>query len=434
MKFNTTIMVVNNEELSPREELVQDIVSILHVFSCRLYGLCKYKNKLRGTKILLKSFKTEINPTKEQIVKINKTIGTCRYVYNFYLAHNMELYENGEKFMSGKSFSVWLNNEYIPNNPDKAWVKEVYSKAVKKSIENGCTAFTKFFKKQSKFPRFKKKGKSDVKMYFVKNNAKDCRCERHRINIPTLGWVRLKEKGYVPTTKDGYVVKSGTVSVKADRYYVSVLVEIPDIQTIHNNNAGIGIDLGLRDFAIVSNGETYKNINKSAKLKRLEKQLRREQRCLSRKYENLKKGESAQRNIQKQKLKVQKLHHRIDNIRTDYINKTIAKIVKTKPSYITIEDLNVSGMMKNRHLSKAVASQKFYEFRTKLKTKCNDNGIELRIVDRFYPSSKLCHCCGCIKKDLKLSDRIYKCECGYIEDRDFNASLNLRDAKIYKIA
>ena len=386
-------------------------------------------------KKLLKSFKTEINPTLEQKTKINKTIGTCRYVYNFYLAHNKELHDTGQKFMSGKSFSVWLNNEYLLNNSDYLWIKEVSSKSVKKSIEDGCVAFTRFFKGQSKFPKFKKKGKSDVKMYFVKNNPKDCLCERHRINIPTLGWVRLKEKGYIPTTKDGYVIKSGTVSIKAGRYYVSALVEIPDTKITNNANEGIGIDLGLKDLAIVSNGKIYKNINKSVRIKKLEKQLRREQRCLSRKYENLKKGESTQRaNIQKQKLKVQKLHHRIDNIRTDYINKTIAEIVKTKPSYITIEDLNVTGMMKNRHLSKAVASQKFHEFRTKLKIKCDDNGIELRVVDRFYPSSKLCHCCGSIKKDLKLSDRIYKCECGYVEDRDFNASLNLRDAVTYNIA
>ena len=384
---------------------------------------------------MLKSFKTEINPTEEQKVKIRKTIGICRYIYNLYLAHNKELHDNGEKFMSGKSFSVWLNNEYLSKNPDKLWIKEVSSKSVKRSIENGCVAFTRFFKHQSTFPKFKKKDKSDVKMYFVKNNPKDCRCERHRINIPSLGWVRIKEKGYIPTTKDGYVIKSGTVSIKAGRYYVSVLVEIPDMLIGCSNNNGIGIDLGLKDFAVVSNGKTYKNINKSVRLKKLEKQLRREQRCLSRKYEYLKKGEFTQRaNIQKEKLKVQKLHHRLDNIRTDYINKTIAEIVKTKPSYITIEDLNVSGMMKNRHLSKAVASQKFYEFKSKLKAKCDENGIELRIVNRFYPSSKLCHCCSSIKKDLKLSDRIYKCDCGYVEDRDFNAALNLRDATTYEVA
>ena len=386
-------------------------------------------------KRLLKSFKTEINPTEEQKARIRRTIGICRYVYNFYLGHNKALHDNGEKFMTGKSFSLWLNNEYIPDNPDKTWIREVYSKAVKKSIEDGCTAFTRFFKHQSDFPKFKKKGKSDVKMHFVRNNPKDCQCERHRLKIPTLGWVRIKEKGYIPTTKDGYMIRSGTVSVKAGRFYVSVLVEIPDVNIGNNSNEGIGIDLGLKDLAIVSNGKTYRNINKSAGLKKLEKQLIREQRSLSRKYENLKKGESTQRaNIRKQKLKVQKLHHKMDNIRTDHINKTIAEIVKTKPSYITIEDLNVKGMMKNRCLSKAVASQKFYEFRTRLKAKCDENGIELRVADRFYPSSKTCHHCGSVRKNLKLSDRIYRCECGYVADRDLNAALNLKDAKTYRIA
>ena len=390
---------------------------------------------MEGMRKLLKSFKTEINPTEEQKVKIRKTIGTCRYIYNFYLAHNKGLYDKGEKFMSSNKFRAWLNNEYLPNHPEYSWIKEAYSKAVTQAVNNGQTAFTKFFKHQSGFPIFKKKDKSDVKMYFVKNNPKDCRCERHRINIPSLGWVRIKEKGYIPTIKDGYVIKSGHVSIKADRYYVSVLIEIPNNKIANHSSEGIGIDFGLKDFAIVSNGKIYKNINKSAKLKKLEKQLIREQRSLSRKYENLKKGESTQKtNIPKQRLKVQKLHHRIDNIRTDYINKTIAEIVKTKPSYITIEDLNVSGMMKNKHLSKAVASQKFYEFRTRLQAKCNENGIELRVVDRWFPSSKTCHCCGAIKKDLKLSDRIFKCDCGYIEDRDFNAALNLRDTTAYEVA
>ena len=384
---------------------------------------------------LLKSFKTEINPTDEQKVKIRKTIGTCRFIYNFYLAHNKELHESGKKFMSSSQFRVWLNNEYLPNHPECSWIKEAYSKSVTQAVNNGQTAFKNFFNHKSAFPKFKKKGRSDVKMYFVRNNPKDCLCERHRIKIPSLGWIRIKEKGYIPTTKDGYVIKSGHVSIKADRYYVSVLIEIPDRRTANNSSKGIGIDLGLKDFAIVSNRKTYKNINKSAKLKKLEKKLIREQRSLSRKYENIKKGGSTQkRNIQKQRLKIQKLHHRIDNIRTDYINKTIAEIVKTKPSYITIEDLNVSGMMKNRHLSKAVASQKFYEFKTKLLAKCKENGIELRIVDRWFPSSKTCHCCKSIKKDLKLSDRLFRCDCGYIEDRDFNAALNLRDATTYEVA
>ena len=384
---------------------------------------------------MLKSFKTEINPTEEQKVKIRKTIGTCRFIYNFYLAHNKELHESGRKFMSSSQFRVWLNNEFLPSHPEYSWIKEAYSKSVTQAVNDGQTAFENFFNHKSAFPKFKKKGRSDVKMYFVRNNPKDCLCERHRIKIPSLGWVRIKEKGYIPTTKDGYVIKSGHVSIKADRYYVSVLVEIPDKTTANSFSEGIGIDLGLKDFAIVSNGKTYKNINKSAELKKLEKKLIREQRSISRKYENIKKGGSTQkRNIQKQRLKIQKLHHRIDNIRTDYINKIIAEIVKTKPSHITIEDLNVSGMMKNKHLSKAVASQKFYEFKTKLLAKCRENGIELRIVDRWFPSSKTCHCCKNIKKDLKLSDRLFRCDCGYIEDRDFNAATNLRDATTYEVA
>ena len=377
---------------------------------------------------LLKSFKTEINPTEEQKVRIRKTIGTCRFIYNFYLAHNKELHESGKKYMSSSQFRVWLNNEYLPSHPEYSWIKESYSKSVTQAVNNAQTALKRFLNHESGFPNFKKKGRSDVKMYFVRNNPKDCHCERHRIKIPSLGWVRIKEKGYIPTTKDGYVIKSGHVSIKADRYYVSVLIEIPDKTTTGNSSEGIGIDLGLKDFAIISNGKTYKNINKSAKLRKLERRLIREQRSLSRKYENLKKGESTQ------KRNIQKLHHRIDNIRTDYINKINAEIVKTKPSYITIEDLNVSGMMKNKHLSKAVASQKFYEFKTKLQAKCKENGIELRIVDRWFPSSKTCHCCKHIKKDLKLSDRVFRCECGYIEDRDFNAALNLRDATTYEVA
>ncbi len=337
-------------------------------------------------------------------------------------------------------FSKWLNHVYLLENPGKSWIKEVSSKSVKQSIMNAEKAFKRFFKHQSGFPRFKKKNKSDVKMYFVKTDVKTrIKCERHRIKIPTLGWVRLKEKGYLPVTKSGKMIKSGSVSCKAGRYYISVLVEEKEQEKQQLNDFGLGIDLGVKEFAVISNGNVKKNINKTERIKKLEKKLKREQRCLSRKYEDYKKrskkkGEATRQNIQKQVLKVQKLHQRIDHIRTDYVNQCVNEIVKTKPSYITIEDLNIEGMMKNRHLSKAVASQKFYEFRTKLKNKCEENSIELRIVDRFYPSSKRCHGCGRIKKDLKLSDRIYQCECGYEAGRDYNASLNLRDAKTYKTA
>ncbi len=395
-------------------------------------------------KKLLRAYKVEIKPTLEQKMKINQSIGIYRYLYNFYLAKNKELYQQFEdglldkqhSFMSANDFDKYINNE-IKTLEEYQWINKCGSKARKKAICNAELAYKSFFKGESKFPKFKKKNKSDVKLYFPKNNKGDWKVYRHKIMIPSLKNVRLKEYGYIPINAN---IKSGTISKSADRYYVSVLVETdianPNIPT----NDGVGIDLGLKEFAVISNGTFKKNINKTVTIKKLEKKLKREQRKLSRKYERLKlrdknkKEEATRQNIQKQIAKVHRLHQRLSNVRTDYINKVISDIVKQNPSFITIEDLNVRGMMKNKHLSKAVAGRKFFEFRTKLTNKCNWMGIELRIVDKFYPSSKLCHECGCIKKDLKLSDRIYKCECGYEEDRDLNASFNLRDAKIYKIA
>ena len=389
-------------------------------------------------KKLKKAYKIEINPTDEQKSKIHRTIGVSRFVYNFYIAYNKEIYEREGKFVSGMDFSKWLNNEYIPNNQEMKWIKEVSSKATKQAIMNGDKAFRDFFKKAKGFPRFKKKKNQDVKAYFPKNNKTDWTLERHRVKIPTLGWVRLKEFGYIPVNS---MVKSGTVSQKADRYYVSILVEDDYIEVSKSTNEGVGIDLGVKEFAVCSDGIKFKNINKTSTVKKVEKKLKREQRKLSRKYESLKtrnknirEGRATSQNIQKQVIKVQKLHQRLRNIRTDYINKTVFSIVKQKPSYITIEDLAVSNMMKNKHLSKAIASQKFFEFKVKLISKCKQNNIELRIVDRFYPSSKTCSQCGKIKKDLKLSDRIYKCDCGFTIDRDLNASINLKNAKEYKIA
>ena len=394
-----------------------------------------------------RAYKIEIDPTAEQKYKIHQTIGVSRFIYNFYIAHNKEIYDREGKFVSGMDFSKWLNNEYIPNNKDMKWIKEVSSKATKQAIMNGDKAFRDFFKGAKGFPRFKKKKNQDVKAYFPKNNKTDWTLERHRVKIPTLGWVRLKEFGYIPVNS---IVKSGTVSQKADRYYVSILVEERDIKISNSNigikiantnNEGLGIDLGIKEFAVCSDGIKFKNINKTSTVKKIEKKLKREQRKLSRKYEslkirnkNIKEGRATRQNIQKQVVKVQKLHQRLTNIRTDYINKIVSSIIKQKPSYITIEDLNVKGMMKNKHLSKAIASQKFFEFKTKLMSKCKQNNIELRIVDRFYSSSKTCSQCGKVKKDLKLSDRIYKCDCGFTIDRDLNASINLKNAKEYKIA
>ncbi len=398
--------------------------------------LLRIQKRLERMKKLKRAYKIEINPTNEQKSKIHRTIGASRFIYNFYIARNKEIYKREGKFVSGMDFSKWLNNEYIPNNQEMNWIKEVSSKATKQAIMNGDKAFRDFFKKSKGFPKFKKKKNQDVKAYFPKNNKTDWTLERHRVKIPTLGWIRLKEFGYIPINS---IVKSGTVSQKADRYYVSILVEENNEEVYECTNEGIGIDLGIKEFAICSNGNKFKNINRTYTVKKLEKKLKREQRKLSKKYESLKfiykkERRATGQNIQKQVVKVQKLHQKLRNIRTDYINKIVSSIIKQKPSYITIEDLAVSNMLKNKHLSKAIASQKFFEFKTKLMSKCKQNNIELRIVDRFYPSSKICSNCGEIKKDLKLSDRVYKCSCGFIIDRDLNESINLKNAKEYKIA
>lgn len=386
---------------------------------------------------MLKAFKTEIKPTEEQKIKIHKTIGTCRFLYNLYIAKNQEQYQEDKTFMSGFDFDKWINNDFSKQN-DYYWIKEVSSKARKKSIMNAESAFKRFFKGISRFPKFKKKSNQDVKAYFPKNNKTDWTVERHRVKIPTLGWVRLKEYAYIPMNEK---IKSGTVSLKAGRYYVSVLIEVEDWKADDKKTtSGIGIDLGLKTLAVTSNGQKFKNINKSACVRKLEKKLKREQRKLSRKYEqNKKRGGTATayrgKNIDKQKLKVQKLHQKLTNIRNDHINKIVFTLVKTKPEYITVEDLNIGGMMKNKHLAEAIAKLKLFYFKTKLKEKCQEFEIELRYADRLYPSSKKCSACGEIKKDLKLKDRTYVCDhCGAMIDRDENAAINLAKYPQYTLA
>ena len=385
----------------------------------------------------MKTYRVEIKLTKEQWIKLRKTIGVCRFVYNLYISHNKTIYEQEKRFMSAYEFSNWLNNEYLPNNPDKAWIKEVSSKAVKQSIMNAEKAFKRFFDGLSGFPNYKKRRDQNIKMYFVKNDAKTIiKCERHRIQIPTLGYVRLKEYGYIPTDK---IIKSGTVSEKAGRFYVTVLTDEETVQESSSlNEMGLGVDLGIRELGVTSDGQVFENKNKTKKMKKLAKKLKREQRSLSRKYENKKKrGEELQTkqsaNIEKNVLRVQKLNQALSRKRHEYIRYVVSVLVKTKPRYITIEDLNVSGMMKNKHLSKAIAEQNFNYFRQWLIYKCTKMGIEVRIADRFYPSSKLCCECGKIKADLKLKDRIYKCDCGNEIDRDIQASINLERCKKYKV-
>jgi len=382
---------------------------------------------------LKKAYKTEILLDDKQTQKVNQTIGVCRYVYNLYLSTAQEHYEKTGKHLSGYNFSKWLNNVHTIHRD--LWIKDVSSKAVKQSIMNGDRAFKNFFKGLAKFPQFKSKKNRDVKAYFPKNNKTDLTIERHRIKIPTIGWVRLKEYGYIPTELD---VSSCTVSKKAGRYFISVLGEIEQKNeyTI-NNHDGIGIDLGIKEFATCSHNKTFLNINKGQNVRKLEKSLKRQQKKLSRSYEqnkNRKRGEICYKNRQKQLLVVQKLRVRLANIRKEYIRFVVQQLVKTKPTYIAIENLYIKGMMKNRHLSKAISHQLFYNFREWLLKKCIQHNIELRLVDRWYPSSKLCSSCGTKKTQLRLSERLFKCDSCQLEmDRDFNACINIKYATNYTI-
>ena len=384
---------------------------------------------------MYKSIKIELKLTNEQKIKVCKTIGTERFIYNEYIKYNQEQYELGNKFISAFEFSKYINNVYLPSNPDKKWIKDVSSKSVKQAMIYGEKAFKNFFKGLSSFPVFKKKGKNELGAYFVKDNKKDFEFYRHKIKIPTLKFVRVKEYGYIPKNAN---IKSGTISKVTDRYFLSLVMEVDDIvKTENTNTKGLGVDLGIKDTAICSNGKVFKNINKTKKVKKIKKKLKREQRKMSRSVEYSKSNKiklKECKNFNKKKLKVQRLFYRLSCIRDDYNNKIVDEMTRTKLKYITIEDLKVSNMMKNKHLSKAIQEQNFFSIRTKLINKCKERNIELRLVDTFYPSSKTCSCCGSIKKDLKLNDRIYKCSsCGLEIDRDYNASINLEKAQVYKV-
>ncbi len=384
---------------------------------------------------MYKAIKIELKLTNEQKTQVNKTIGTERFIYNEYIKYNQEQYELGNKFVGAFDFSKYINNVYLPSNPDKKWIKDVSSKSVKQAMIYGEKAFKNFFKGLSGFPVFKKKGKNELGAYFVKNGKKDFEFYRHKIKIPTLKFVRVKEYGYIPKNAN---IKSGTISKIADRYFLSLVIEVEDtIKETNTNTKGLGVDLGIKDTAICSDGKVFKNINKTKKVKKIKKKIKREQRKMARSIEYSKSNKiklKECKNFNKKKLKVQRLFYRLSCIRDDYNNKIVDEITRTKLKYITIEDLKVSNMMKNRHLSKAIQEQNFYSIRTKLINKCKERNIELRLVDTFYPSSKTCSCCGNIKKDLKLNDRIYKCSnCGLEIDRDYNASINLKNAKVYKV-
>ena len=381
---------------------------------------------------MITSIKVRLKPNNKQLDKLFQYANCARFAYNWAVGREQENYKQGNKFLS----DCELRREFtqLKKLPEYQWLNEVSNNVTKQAIKDACNAYKKFFKRQCSFPKFKsKKGSTQsfyqdsLKVRFTDTHVKvEGFAINKKMNKQKLNWIKLCEKGRIPTnckymntrfTYDGLY------------WYVSVSVEVEDnTNTNTSSNDGIGIDLGIKNLAICSDGNTYGNINKTQRVKKLEKRKRRLQRSISRRYEKNKKGASYCKtsNIIKREKELLRVTKRLTNIRQNYLHQTTSEIVKRKPSFICMEDLNVSNMMKNKHLSKSLHQQKLYEFRRQVEYKSERNNISVFIADRFFPSSKLCSCCGNIKRDLKLSDRIYKCQCGHVTDRDFQASLNLK--------
>ena len=379
---------------------------------------------------MVKAIKVMLIPNNVQKTKMFQYAGASRFAYNWALAREKENYEKGGKFISDSE----LRKEFtkLRHSDEYAWLLNISNNVTKQAIKDACTAYKNFFKGLQNFPRFKSKKRSMPKFY--QDNGKIQFSNTHvkfegfsssmKANKQKMNWVRLAEHERIPTDVK---YMNPRISFDGLNWWISVCVEFPNYKETLNDD-GIGIDLGIKDLAVCSDAVKYKNINKSQKVKKLEKQKRRLQRSISRSYEKNKQGKEycKTNNVIKKEKLLLTLNHRLTNIRHNYLHHITSEIVKRKPSFICIEDLNVKGMMKNRHLSKVVQQQGFYEFRRQIEYKSAWNNIPVIIADRFFPSSKLCSCCGSIKKDLKLSDRIYKCECGNVIDRDFQAALNLK--------
>ena len=370
-------------------------------------------------------------PNNKQKTKLFQYANTARFAYNWALGREQENYKNGGKFISDGD----LRKEFtrLKKNKEYVWLNNVSNNVTKQAIKDACEAYRDFFKGYTKFPRFKSKKHSapkfyqdNVKIRFTNTHVKvEGFATSKKKNKQKINWIRLAEHGRIPVENVKY--KNPRIKYDGLNWYITVGIEYEDSTTLPSEE-GIGIDLGIKDLAICSDEHRYQNINKTQRVKKLEKRKRRLQRSISRKYEENKKGGSYCKtsNIIKSEKYLLKLNHRLANIRQNYLHQTTTEIVKTKPSYIVLEDLNVKGMMKNKHLSKAIQKQGFGEFRRQIEYKSAWNNVPVIIADRFFPSSKLCSCCGAIKKDLKLSDRVYRCECGNVIDRDYQAALNLK--------
>lgn len=365
--------------------------------------------------------KVRLYPTEIQEQKLWQSVGTARFIYNWTLARQEENYKNGGKFISDNDLRKEITQL---KKSELQWLKEVSNNVAKQAVKDACNSYKRFFKGLSDKPRLKSRKKS--KPSFYNDNGK-LKVKDNAVNIEKVGWVNIKSYSIPLDTK----YSNPHISFDGKYWYISVGIE-RELPKVKLTDESIGIDVGVKDLAICSNGMTFKNINKTKEVKRLKKVLKRKQRQCSRKYEQNKKGKEYVKtnNIIKLEKEIRLLHRRLTNIRSNHIHQATNKIVKTKPSRVVMETLNIKGMMKNRHLSKAIAEQCLYEFKVKMKYKCEFYGIEFVEADKWFPSSKTCSCCGAIKKDLKLKDRVYQCSCGLKIDRDLNASINLSRYKL----
>ena len=379
---------------------------------------------------MIKSIKVMLIPNNKQKTKMFQYVGASRFAYNWALSRQQENYKNGGKFIQDNE----LRKEFtqLKKTEEFRWLNSISNNVTKQAIKDACESYKRFFKGYSKFPKFKSRKKS--KPSFYQDNCKikfsntyvklEGFTSSKKKNKQKLNWIRLSEKNKIPSNCK-YI--NPRVTFDGLNWWVSIGIEYENNYELPTND-GIGIDLGIKDLAICSDGNVYKNINKTKRVKKLEKKRRRLQRQISRKYELNREGRSYKKtsNIIKSEKKLLKLNHKLTNIRHNYLHQTTTEIINRKPMFIVLEDLNVVGMMKNKHLSKAIQQQCFYEFYRQIQYKSLWNNIKVIEADRFYPSSKTCSECGSIKKDLKLSDREYVCtECGCVIDRDKNASINL---------
>jgi putative transposase len=367
---------------------------------------------------MLKACKYRLYPTETQKLKIEKHIGCSRFVYNYILALHQDLYENHNQ--------KWNKYEYVKKlvplkkSEEYSWLKEVNSQTLQQSILNLDKAFKNMFTKRAKFPKFKKKNKSknsfhvpqnvsvffDEKLVFFPKFKEGVKCNFHR-------------------SFDGQI-KNATISrTKTNKYYISIIVDTEDdlVYELPKPSAenSLGIDLGIKDFAILSDGTKVEN----PEIKKYNKRIEKLHRKLSRK----KKGS---KNRNKACLKLARLYEKVDNIKTDFLHKLSHKIInKNHVDYIFMEDLNVSGMLKNHKLARSIASASWHKFYTFLQYKADWCGKQIIKIGRFEPSSKLCSVCGYKNKELTLKDRQWTCpECGTLHDRDINAAVNIRNIGI----